>query len=94
MCSRYQYSLEFYVGLFRMAIARAEQSENVEARCAALKTTFLWILYENVCRSLFEKDKLLFSFLLCTKIEQSERGMSPEKLRLVCLELLCSAANL
>mgnify|MGYP003883881443 FL=1 len=77
----YQYSLEFYVGIFRLAIERAKQSDDITERCEALKSTFLWILYENVCRSLFEKDKLLFSFLLCTKIEQTEKGMLPERLR-------------
>lgn len=38
-------------------------------------------LYENVCRSLFEKHKLLFSLILCVKILFGDNKMDPEEWR-------------
>jgi dynein heavy chain len=66
----YQYSLPFFTHLFTMAIADAAQAEDIEVRSANLNQEFLSSLYRNICRSLFEKDKMIFSFLLTIKLNQ------------------------
>jgi dynein heavy chain len=42
---------------------------------------FTYSLYENVCRSLFERHKLLFSFVLTIKIMQGENKINIKEWR-------------
>ncbi|KAL3286288.1 hypothetical protein HHI36_000797 [Cryptolaemus montrouzieri] len=64
----YQYSLEWFINLYIGSIQKAEKFRIIEKRCQSLINGFTFDLYSNITRSLFEKDKLLFSFLLCAKI--------------------------
>ena len=50
---------------------QAAPSDVLSGRINALVEYVTYSLYCNVCRSLFEKDKLLFSFMLCISIKVS-----------------------
>lgn len=79
--SMYQYSLQWFANLFSNAIENSPKSNVELTRIKNLNDFFTHLLYENVCRSLFEKDKLLFSFVLCVKILFGEKAMDPEEMR-------------
>eukprot|EP00659_Diplonema_papillatum_P003027 gene3027-4758_t len=64
----YQYSLTWFMNLFMNAIEKAEQDSDLEQRLTNLLEFFTFGFYTNVCRSLFERHKLMFSFSLCTTI--------------------------
>ncbi|KAK9884326.1 hypothetical protein WA026_005276 [Henosepilachna vigintioctopunctata] len=72
----YQYSLEWFINLYVASIQKAENFRLIEKRVQSLINSFTYDLYSNITRSLFEKDKLLFSFLLCCKIRMHQGNLS------------------
>ena len=68
----YQFSLPWFTSLFVSCIRTSPPSEDIDTRIKSLNSHFTKSVYRNVCRSLFARDKLLFSFLMCIKIMQTE----------------------
>lgn len=48
------------------------QAEEVDQRLTNLNEYFMYSLYLNICRSLFESHKLMFSLLLVTAIMKNQ----------------------
>ena len=53
----------------KCGVMQAAPSDVLATRISSLVEYVTYSLYCNVCRSLFQKDKLLFSFMLCISIK-------------------------
>lgn len=80
----YQYSLQWFRNLFIQAIRLAEASDDIETRLNNLNDFFTYYVYKNICRSLFEKHKLLFAFLLTIRILQGQNVVDADEWLFVC----------
>lgn len=72
----YQYSLEFFARLFNRRLEKSQKSENLEERIQIVLKDETTSFYTNICRGLFEKDKLLYSFLNAVAILRGDGRIS------------------
>jgi len=77
----YQFSLQWFVALFEKGIDDAPNSDELAVRLKNINDFFTSVLYCSVCRSLFEKHKLLFSFLLTVNILRGENKIDLNEYR-------------
>ena len=64
----YQYSLEYFKKLFNYCLDISEKSKELELRLEIISNFVTKFMYTNVCRGLFSRHKLIFSFLIYSSI--------------------------
>ena len=76
----YQYSLQFYLELFQKSLVGSKEQDADSAetlsRADAINEHFTFSLYRNICRSLFAKDRLLLSFMMCLRLNEVDNPVS------------------
>ncbi|CAL4136329.1 unnamed protein product, partial [Meganyctiphanes norvegica] len=72
----YQYSLTWFIGLYQQSIRTSDHGDDVYSRIRLLNVHLTRAIFLSVCRSLFEKDKLLFTFMLCVRLQQAKGHMT------------------
>ena len=72
----YQYSLEFFSRLFNRRLDKSEKSDHLDKRLDILIKDQTESFFINICRGLFEKDKLLYAFLNASSILRRSGAIS------------------
>lgn len=67
----YQNSLGYVKDLFNKAINQSPQADTIEERLSILIDKITKIIYTNISRGLFEKDKLIYSLLIASSIKRN-----------------------
>lgn len=69
----YQNSLAYVKSLFNKAIEQSPKANDIEERLSILIDRITRMIYTNISRGLFEKDKIIFSFLITAGILRNSK---------------------
>lgn len=79
----YQNSLQFVKSLFNKAIDASPHGTSFDERIKNLIAVITSLIFTNISRGLFERDKLIFSFLICTSIDRDSGKIVPPSWNLI-----------
>ena len=76
----YQYSLSAYLIVYRGALKKAAPDVMLAKRLSNILDTLTKSVYDYGCTGIFEKHKLLYSFQMTTKLQQSQNKLTQHEL--------------
>lgn len=77
----YQYSLDWFMGLFIKSVRNTpKKHKTLNDRLLALNEMFEKSIYERTIQTLYKKDRVAFSFLICIELMRSKNGIRPDEL--------------
>lgn len=81
----YQFSLDFYVRIFKKAIRTAEKplAKNIKQRVLNITDQIKKTIFIEISRSIFVKDKLLFSFMILLATYQATNSLKAQELNFI-----------
>jgi dynein heavy chain len=88
----YQYSLEYFKRLFNYCIEVSEKSEDLDKRLNTIMGFVTLFMYSNVCRGLFARHKLIYSFLIYTSIFRNKGEISSGEWNFILRGAICPTA--
>ena len=74
----YQYSLQYFKKLFRFNIEESEKNDDVPTRVGIIIKVCTEEIFFNICRGLFEKDKILFAFMITSQVLKHAGEIRPD----------------
>ena len=73
----YQYSMLWFINIFKKSLSLADKSKDVNERIKNIKLKFRELVFEGIYHSLQDKDRILFVFLVTIRILMFEKEIQP-----------------
>ena len=73
----YQFSMNWFISNFKKGLKSAEKSDKVQERVKNIINKSRELIFNAVCRGLYERDKILFAFIVCIQLQKSDGNIQP-----------------